>query len=211
MTVSWEEGRRILHELLESYGLPFRTEAFWSELWRFLERLILRAEELNLTAVTDFREKLRTQVLESLVLAAHLPQGGYRLADLGSGGGIPGLILKLVRPELEVILFEAYAPRVEFMREIIRELGLSGVWAEVCHLGQEWPAEKFPVVVGRGYGSVAKFVSHAERLLTPPALAFYLWRNEVEPWGDLVSPLIERHSFFLPDQKERVLLVFRRL
>ena len=212
MDVSWEEGRSLLEDLIADYGLPFRVETFWDRLWIYLKALSHRAEELNLTAVKTLRERLFSQVFETLVMASALPTGAFPLADLGTGGGIPGLVLKIVRPELEVTLYEAHPRRVVFLREVIQELSLSGIQAEELHLGREWPVSRFPVVMARGYGSVEKFTRHAERLLSPPGMAFYLWRNEVEPWGkEPVLPILEQVEFELPrNRNSRVLLVFRK-
>jgi len=211
MEISWEEGRYLLENIIKDYGLPLRVETFWDRLWIYLRALAERSEELHLTAVKTIRERLCSQVFEALVMASRLPSGAFPLADLGTGGGIPGLILKLARPEVEVTLYEAYPPRVAFLKEVIRELSLAGICAEVLHLGKSWPDRRFPVVVARGYGSVQKFTKHAKRLLSSPGVAFYLWRNDAEPWGgDLCLPLLERVEFELPQSQDlRTLLCFR--
>ncbi|MBX6422987.1 16S rRNA (guanine(527)-N(7))-methyltransferase RsmG [Thermosulfurimonas sp. F29] len=211
MDLTWEEGRAYLKALVAEYGLPFRVETFWGELFLYLERLSAEAGRLRLTALSDPGQRLRFPVLESLILATLLPEGSFRVADLGSGAGVPGLVLKLVRPELEVVLYEAHAPRVTFLEETIALLGLSGIRVERKHLGREWPEARFPVVVSRGYGSAEKFAAQAARLLTRPGLAFYLWRNDVEPRGDPERhlPLLREVSFELPEKGGiRRLLVF---
>ncbi len=212
MVTEWERLREHLGYLLEELGVPLRVEVFWDRLWAYLVRLAERAAELHLTACRTLEERLETQVLESLVLAHLLPPGGYAVADLGSGGGVPGLILKIARPELEVVLYEAHPPRVAFLQGLIAELGLSGVRAERRFLGREgWPETRFPVVVSRGYGSAEKFAAQAARLLSPPGLAFYLWRNEVEPRGEpeRYLRLLQEVSLALPRERgERRLLIF---
>ncbi len=203
MGFSWEEGRAYLEGLLREYGLPFRVESFWDRLWWYLESLSAEAQRLNLTALHTLEDRLAFPVLETLILASLLPEGSYPVADLGSGAGIPGLVLKLVRPELELALYEAYAPRVAFLEGVITNLALSGIRVESKHLGREWPEERFPVVVSRGYGSAEKFAAQAARLLSAPGLAFYLWRNEVEPRGapEKHLRLMEEISFELPGNR----------
>ncbi|RUM86902.1 MAG: hypothetical protein DSZ24_07515 [Thermodesulfatator sp.] len=215
MVPDWspERALALLEGILQEYGLPFRAEALIYPLFRYLSALAVRAEDLKLTAFKAPEERLLYQVSEALVLAHLLPAGGYPVADLGTGAGIPGMILKLARPELEVVLYEAHPGRVAFLQEMIGELGLSGIRAERYHLGHTWPEERFPVIVARGYGSVEKFVRHAAFLLSVPGQAFYLWRNEVEPYG---SPQgLESSgevSFPLPRGKGlRRLLLFNRL
>lgn len=185
METSWspERTHHLLREILEEYGLPFEASSLVYPLFRYLSALTVRAEDLNLTAFRSPEERLLFAVSEALVLAALLPEGAYPVADLGTGAGIPGLVLKLVRPELEVVLYEAHSERVAFLQEMIAGLDLSGIRVEECHLGRSFPETRFPVVVSRGYGSVEKFVRHARVLLSRPGRAFYLWRNEVEPYG----------------------------
>ena len=72
--------------------------------------------------------------------AETIPLKGGRLADVGSGGGFPGLPLKIIRPDLQVFLVESNIKKVTFLAEVIRELGLKG--AQVLarryeELGQE--------------------------------------------------------------------------
>ncbi len=203
-----EEGKRFLRELIVEYGLGFELEGFWEALWYFLNRLEEASPKLNLKS-RDLRERLSTQVLESLILASVLPEGAFEVADLGTGGGIPGVVLKLARPELEVTMFEAFEPRVEFLLQIVEELGLKGTRVRKVQLGKSWPEETFPVVVARGYGSVEKFVKHARRLLSSPGMGFYLWREDVEPWGSLEEPL-ESLKFELPSSERRTVVYFQK-
>lgn len=179
--ISWDEARCLLEKHLPPLELEI-TDRAWSRLVRYGEALEKAAPELKLTAVKSRRERVLTQFLESLVLAAHLPEEGLA-ADLGTGAGIPGLVVKIVRQGLTLTLLEAWAPRVAFMNEIICELGLSGIEARTVHLGRDpWPGT-FDLVLARGFGAVVKFTQHAARCLRPGGQAFYLWRRDREPWG----------------------------
>ena len=80
-----------------------------------------------LTAYRDPAGRLQHLVLESLMLLAIVPPPGPPLLDIGSGPGVPGLIVKLARPDWEVVLVEAARRRANFLRHVIRVLGLSGV------------------------------------------------------------------------------------
>ncbi len=171
-----------MERLLHPLGLKLGSEA-WARLRVYLEALEKRAPNLKLTAVKSRRKRLQTQVLESILLAHYLPAQGVA-ADLGTGAGIPGLVVKIIRPELTLVLIEAYPPRVAFMKEIIRKLSLSQVEALALHLGKDpWPGP-FDVVFARGYGAVLKFTRHAAMCLKPKGKAFYLWRKDREPWGE---------------------------
>ena len=83
------------------------------------------------------------------MLLAALPEPASPLLDIGTGPGVPGLILKLARPDWEVVLIEAAQRRTNFLRHVIRQLGVSGVrvvWgrAEALAGGELWPAGSGP-------------------------------------------------------------------
>src|SRR2546422_9052482 len=82
-------------------------------------------EKVNLTAIRDPLEILYRHFCESMFGARHLPVENCRLADVGSGGGFPGLPLKILRPDLQVFLVESNIKKVTFLAEVIRELELT--------------------------------------------------------------------------------------
>ena len=82
-------------------------------------------EKVNLTAIRDPLEMLYRHFCESMFGAGLLPVENCRLADVGSGGGFPGLPVKIIRPDLTVFLVEANVKKATFLAEVIRELGLT--------------------------------------------------------------------------------------
>ena len=78
---------------------------------------------LNLTSVKDKAEFMRRFVDPSVALAQWMPQGG-RLLDIGSGMGVPGIPLLIVRPDLKGVLVERRKKRAEFLRHLARVLKL---------------------------------------------------------------------------------------
>src|SRR2546421_10831157 len=83
-------------------------------------------EKINLTAIRDPLEILYRHFCECMYAAEAIPLEKGRLADVGSGGGFPGLALKIIRPRLQVFLVESNIKKVTFLAEVIRELGLTG-------------------------------------------------------------------------------------
>lgn len=80
-------------------------------------------EKLNLTRHTDYETFVTRDVVDSLQLAALLADG-EKVLDLGTGGGVPGVILAIVRPELNVSLAESVAKRAKAVEAIVGDLGL---------------------------------------------------------------------------------------
>jgi 16S rRNA (guanine527-N7)-methyltransferase len=84
-------------------------------------------DKVNLTAIRDPLEILYRHFCESMYAAVTVPVENGRLADVGSGGGFPGLPLKIIRPDLRVFLVESSIKKVTFLAEVTRELGLKDV------------------------------------------------------------------------------------
>jgi 16S rRNA (guanine(527)-N(7))-methyltransferase RsmG len=77
---------------------------------------------LNLTRIRDLQETVQFHYCESLFLGQSLPQEKLRIADIGSGGGFPGIPVAILRPDCEVTLVESHQRKSVFLREATREL-----------------------------------------------------------------------------------------
>jgi 16S rRNA (guanine527-N7)-methyltransferase len=94
------------------------------QIQQYIKILLMWNEKVNLTAIRDPLEILYRHFCESMYAAEAIPLKNGRLADAGSGGGFPGLPLKIIRPDLQVFLVESNIKKVTFLAEVIRELGL---------------------------------------------------------------------------------------
>jgi 16S rRNA (guanine527-N7)-methyltransferase len=96
------------------------------QIQQYIKILLTWNEKVNLTAIRDPLEILYRHFCESMYAAEAIPLQNGRLADVGSGGGFPGLPLKIMRPNLQVFLVDSNIKKVTFLAEVIRELGLKG-------------------------------------------------------------------------------------
>jgi 16S rRNA (guanine527-N7)-methyltransferase len=94
-----------------------RLAAYAASLWAWNERL-------NLTRHLDAEAFVSRDVADAAALAPHLAHG-ERLLDVGTGGGVPGVILAILRPDLRVELCDSVAKKARAVGEIVREAGLS--------------------------------------------------------------------------------------
>lgn len=110
--------------------------------------------------------------LDSLLFLEVLPGHFRSLLDLGSGAGLPGIPIKIVRPEIELVLLEARQRRVSFLSSVVREIALERV-SVVGGRAEEFAEElagRFDAVVMRCAGDVEKLFPIAAQLVVPGGL-----------------------------------------
>jgi 16S rRNA (guanine527-N7)-methyltransferase len=127
---------------------------------RYGELLLAANEQMNLTAITDPAQVQALHFLDALTLVPPIRdwcrQSGRddpTLLDVGSGSGVPGLLLKVALPGLRVTLLDATGKRVRFLQQAIADLGLRGIGAvqgraEELARDREW-REQFDLVTAR--------------------------------------------------------------
>jgi 16S rRNA (guanine527-N7)-methyltransferase len=118
------EARITLERQLAAWGLSLGAERI--ELLLRYARMLAAYEGANIVGERDPSALLLDHVLDSL--SCNLVEAlrvARRLADVGSGGGLPGVPIKVARPELDVALVEATGKKAHFMRRAVRELSLS--------------------------------------------------------------------------------------
>lgn len=132
------------------------------QIQQYIEILLRWNEKVNLTAIRDPLEILYRHFCESMFGAAILPSEQCRLADVGSGGGFPGLPLKIVHPEWEILLIESNVKKATFLTEVVRELGLQAVRVLVSRY-EELHEEIAPVdvICSRAVGDFEPFLDWA--------------------------------------------------
>src|SRR5713226_3493920 len=129
---------------------------------RYMALLLAWNEKINLTAIRDPLEMLYRHFCESMFAAVAVPLQAGRLADVGSGGGFPGLALKIIRPKLQVFLIESNVKKATFLAEVVRELELADTRVMVSRyeeLGEE--IAPLDVVCSRALGEFEKFLNWA--------------------------------------------------
>src|SRR5207302_4142132 len=115
----------VIRRALGEFKIPIFDDQVL-QIQQYIRILLTWNEKVNLTAIRDPLEILYRHFCESMYAAEAIPLQNGRLADVGSGGGFPGLPLKIMRPELQVFLVESNIKKVTFIAAVIRELGLSG-------------------------------------------------------------------------------------
>lgn len=114
---------------LKAAGFTVTTNQL-AQFTAYYEMLIETNKQLNLTAITDPHEVAVKHFVDSLTALdddAHIFKQGAKLLDLGTGAGFPGIPLAIMRPDLEIVLFDSLQKRLNFLSAVISELDLSKV------------------------------------------------------------------------------------
>jgi 16S rRNA (guanine527-N7)-methyltransferase len=155
-----------------------------------LDLLMRWNKSLNLTAIRNREEAIKRHYGEALFLAARLPAGALRIADIGSGAGFPGFPVAILRPDCSVTLIESHQRKAVFLKEASRKAKNVRVLAKRA----EDVTEKFDWVISRAvsYADLApvlkKLAPNAALLggaECPPEDLGFVWDGPVAlPWGD---------------------------
>ena len=135
---------------LQQLSIPF-SDATLCQFRSYCDLLGVRSQQMNLTAINGEEDVARLHLLDCASVLAQFPMSGKRILDIGSGAGFPGLVLRILCPDLSVTLLDSTQKRVQFQQEVCHALGLSDVTC--LHMrAEEAPGdmrESFDVVISR--------------------------------------------------------------
>jgi 16S rRNA (guanine527-N7)-methyltransferase len=162
------------------------------ELARFVELLLRWNRVYNLTGIRGVEEILDRHLVESLALRALLQ--GERIADVGSGGGLPGVPLAIVERTRHFTLIESRAKRVRFLRHVAAELGLGNT--EVAHgRAEDLPVDQpFATVLARAVAPPAELLAICRHLTAPGSVLLLLTAPHLQDtFRGLAPDWVPRH------------------
>lgn len=122
------------------------------QLEQFYNLLIIWNEKINLTTITKKEEVYLKHFFDSLTLIKGFDlTKKVKVLDVGTGAGFPGIVLKIVFPELEITLLDALNKRVNYLKEVIKELDLKGIDTKCIRVEDyaKVTREEYDLVVGR--------------------------------------------------------------
>jgi 16S rRNA (guanine(527)-N(7))-methyltransferase RsmG len=159
---------------LEPFGVSL-SPALADSLGRYLALLLRWNQKINLTASSDPDEILSRHIGESLFGAQFLPEAAGTLYDIGAGAGLPGLPLKLARPDWELVLVEADRRKAAFLSEAARFLNLERTRV-LSNRFDQLPVDSgiADVVTARALGGYPALLEWARRALRPSGCVL-LW------------------------------------
>ncbi len=162
MTTSFPPGLvERLHAGLDALQLSLPA-ALPQQVLQYLALLLKWNRAYNLTAVRDPQEMIPRHVLDSLVVLPYVC--GPAVLDVGTGAGLPGLLLALARPDWQFSLLDSNAKKTRFITQVVIELGLSNV-SVVCQRAEHWQTpQRFDSILSRAYSDLETFYQQTRSL-----------------------------------------------
>ncbi len=211
----------ILSSGAERFGLHLSDDMIVSFLL-YMDELQEWNKKINLTAITLEEEILTKHLLDSIAPAPYLLKGASVL-DLGSGAGLPGIPLKIIRPDLRVTLLDSSRKKIHFQKHAVRMLKLSEITtvegrAEDAIKRHPDMLQCYDVVLSRAFSSLRTFVEQGRPFLKKsgsliifkgPAGTAEL--SELEQWLDQERLTTRAVTYTLPHlEQERVLYIVQQ-
>lgn len=183
---------------------------------KFYNLLIEWNEKINLTRIIEEKEVYLKHFYDSLTIAKVVDLSTKKtLCDVGTGAGFPGIVLKIVFPNLQVTLIDSLLKRVNYLNTIIKDLQLENIKA--IHSRGENFKEKFDVVTARAVANIEKLLGFTMHLVNNNGLFIAMKGNISEEMTEPVInkinkkyKIVEINSFILPiENSNRSLVVIK--
>ncbi|MGD8907764.1 MAG: 16S rRNA (guanine(527)-N(7))-methyltransferase RsmG [Chromatiales bacterium] len=160
-------------------------------LLQFLTLLVKWNKAYNLTAVRDPLEMVGRHLLDSLAVLPHL--WGQRCLDMGTGPGLPGIPLAIMRPQMNFVLLDSNGKKIRFVRQAVLELGLGNVEAVQQRLESYRPEEGFDTLIARAFTALPRMFELTARLRRPGTRLLAMKADKAESELAALDQGIESH------------------
>ena len=189
------------------------TEDQLSKLDQFYHLMLEWNEKINLTRITVEEDVYLKHFYDALTINKVVDLKEVNtLCDVGTGAGFPGIVVKIVFPQLKVTLIDSLQKRVNYLNSIIKELDLKDI--EAIHTRGEDYKGNFDVVTSRAVANIEKLVNYTMHLVSKNGVFVAMKGNieeeltkEVKRKLETKYQIIEVESFLLPKEKSTRSLV----
>jgi 16S rRNA (guanine527-N7)-methyltransferase len=159
--------RAALAQILERGIAELGLDLSEQQVGQLLDYLALLAKwnsVYNLTSVRDPAQMVTQHLLDSLAAVPAFAEAS-RVLDVGAGGGLPGIVLAIARPQMKVALIDTVHKKTAFLTQVKAELGLSNVTVHTARVEQLQVPHKFDVITSRAFADLSDFVNWSGHLL----------------------------------------------
>ena len=174
----------ILRREAKAFGIPLdrKQEQLFA---LYYDEFQLWNAKINLTSLEGGVSFVIKHFVDSLLPLPLIPRETRKILDLGTGGGLPGVPLKIARPDLEVVLLDSSRKKTSFLKQVVAILGLSGIQvvtgrAEEFYRNESW-AKAYDAVISRAAFKLGPFIEIGSRFLISNGLLFAMKGYDITP------------------------------
>lgn len=183
---------------------------------KFYHLMLEWNQKINLTRITEEKEVYLKHFYDSLTLNKVVDLKKITtLCDVGTGAGFPGIVLKIVFPNIKITLIDSLQKRINYLNEIIKELNLDNI--ETIHTRGEEYHGKYEVVTSRAVANIEKLTKYTMHLVSKNGI-FVAMKGKIE--NELTQEvrkkiskkykIVKEEKFLLPmENSERTLLIIK--
>lgn len=185
---------------------------------RYIDLILKWKDSSDLTAAKDCDEIRQKHIDDSISVIPYLGKA-RSVIDLGTGAGLPGIPIKIERPDLKITLLDSRRKKINFLKQVVLELRLNDIDAVQGRAEDEAIIKKlgrFDVVISRATWELSEYLKVAVNYLGKNGICIAMkgsrWEEELkaaEPWiSKLGIKLIEKKYYTLSKGEERTLFIF---
>jgi len=157
-----EKLTAVLNDGIDAMDLPLWA-AQREQLMDYLALMAKWNSVYNLTSLRDPMQMVTHHLLDSLAAVSAF-EGAKNVLDVGAGGGLPGIVLAIARPDMQVSLIDTVHKKTAFLTQVKAELGLTNVTVYTMKV-QDLKAGPFDVITSRAFADLSDFVNWSGHLL----------------------------------------------
>lgn len=196
MHIGSDSWKTFVSDGLKELGVQAEGDMI-NALSRHAEEMLLWNRKTNLTAIVDPKDVAVKHILDSALTLKHIPDQAS-LLDIGTGGGFPGIPVKILKPSVDLTLIDASRKKINFLKHVIRTLGLKRAVAlqargEALSADNQY-AGMFDCIVCRAFSGLDIYVDMAVPFLKRGGLILAMKGREAEQELDLVSKVTTETS-----------------
>lgn len=202
------EIKNIIMDVSKIVGISVDNETIIEKLALYFLLLFQWNQKLNLTGKKELNSIVKEHLPDPLIVSTSL-KNGVEAVDVGSGAGVVGIVLKILRPDIKVALVESNIRKVVFLRRAIYELGLIDIRVYPQRVEELISKVQFDVGMARAFLPPLKWLALAQKLVKKEGNIIFFINKKDDPFlkelnGNLV--VTKRVDYFL-EGRERVVII----
>ena len=168
----------------------------YTALWHYLLLLKKWNKAYNLTAIRELPAMVNRHILDSLAIAPYLK--GSRIIDVGTGAGLPGVVLAITQPSREFVLLDSNGKKTRFLNEVKRSLNLLNLQVVQTRVESYHDTQTFDTVVSRAFSELDQFIRWTKHLLAPQGIWLAMKGQHPESELQGIDLPYQIHSYQVP-------------